>query len=158
MVGLRITCIASWLVGLVVSAVATELPMADWSRAKPLADSKLEWILIPLEGGRIDAGYGYLESDGLLVRMGCARRGELSFSYINADMKPHASYWVWMRVDHVELQGPGETGARWELDDLVELKFPVPSAKVIDGFKRGSQIRVVIDESDGRWGTGFAIP
>jgi hypothetical protein len=151
----------------VVSAVVLGAAMSasasagsvDWSKAKRIPDEGLQWGVIPLDGGEVDAFFGRPESDYVVVRVGCPAPRTLAFSYIDSTMKPQAKYRVHARTGQHEFLIAGATGERWELDDLVELKFgPTATRQLYDDLKGGAELALVIEEVSGPWSTGVAMP
>ncbi len=129
----------------------------DWSKAKPIEDDGVGWGVIPLDGGKVDAFFGRPESDYVVVRISCSKTRSLDFSYIDGTMKPHAKYRVHLRTGTHEFALSGRTAERWEMDDLVELRFGAPTGQLAADLRAGADLLVFIAEDGSQWTTAFAL-
>lgn len=151
----------------IVAVALSSLPLAggnavagsaiDWSKAKPIVDEGVGWGVIPLENGKVAAFFGRPESDYVVVRMSCAKGRALSLSYIDSTMTPHAKHRVHLRIGGQEVDVPGSTGDRWEMDDLVELRFSAPSM-VYENLRAGGDLQLFASQVGGSWTASFALP
>jgi hypothetical protein len=147
------------LFGMLSTMAVARAASVDWSKAKPIEDEGVGWGVLPLDGGKVEAFYGRPESDYVVVRLGCPTARSLAFSYIDSTMTPNAKYRVHLRTAEHEFQVPGATAERWEMDDLVELRFgPLAIRQLYDDLRAGAELRLVIEEAGGRWTTALAMP
>ena len=159
MTSIRVVASIGVLLSLSAFAGVSGAAGVDWSKAKPIPDEGLQWGIIPLDGGKVEAFFGRPESDYVVVRMSCPAARSIAFSYIDSTMAPNAKYRVHMRTGKHEFLLPGSTKDRWEMDDLVDLQFgPTADRLLYDDLKAGAELRVVIEAVSGKWTTGVAMP